>query len=406
MVGFLSGTALRSKPAVSLPSALWDIDFVPSGTPVSNATAGTLMSGVGMTYTRPDFSSQYIDPATGFFDAPGLDIPRVEAAGLLFEGLYTSLVWNNSALDNANWSKTAVTITANTHTHPASSGGSTSADTMTITNATHEVGQTISVSASTIYCFSFWAQRGTATAAKYSVRDMTNSVDLVAATTYWAATNTSSYVRVDVVFTTGASTASVRVYPLKNSGVSSGTMISSCHWCAALPFYARHLGTSGGTLSSVADLCSQTVTGHTAGAWVVRGKTAGGVRTGIDQVFVQSDDNSENNVARIKRDPSRNIIAEVLSGGSAIASLNLGSVADTTEFTAGISFENNSFIGYRNGGSVQTDVSGTVPSLTRRRIGGASSAGKEPFGNIRRVRCYTAAMSSANLQTVVGQVAA
>lgn len=402
-MGLLLNPYRFAAAGTPLPSPLWDLDFAPGGAPVSLTSAASLLSGAGFAFSRSGGSSQYFDPATGFLESVDANTPRVETPGLLLEGSYTGILIRNNALDNATWVKSSLSVTADAQL--AITGG-TSSDKITYLAATHELYQQLTVTPLTTYCFSFWAQRGTAADASYGVRDVTNGTDIVGSTSYIGQTNTSIPSRIDVPFTAPAGCTSVRVYPLRNSGVSSGTMFISTCWCAALPFWARHLGTVGLSLTSNADLCSDTVAGHTAGALIVRGRTARGVRTGVDQVLAQADDTTANNVVRLKRDGSRNIIAEARNGGSAIASMTLGSVADDTEFTAGFSFATNNFRARLSGGSELTDVAGTMPTLTRIRLGGAASSGSEWFGNLRRAQRFSAALSSGDLASLVAQAAA
>jgi len=86
----------------------------------------------------------------------------------------------------------------------------------------HAVGRNVTVSPSTQYTFSFYVQRGTATAMSYSVYNNTGSADIVASTNYFSSTTAVGWTRVSVTFTTPLGCTQVRVYPARD-GTSAGT---------------------------------------------------------------------------------------------------------------------------------------------------------------------------------------
>ena len=70
----------------------------------------------------------------------------------------------------------------------------------------------MSVSASTTYTFSFYAKRGTMTDMKYSILDMQIFSYIVMPTSFYSQTNSSTWSRISVTFTTNSGTSSVRIY--------------------------------------------------------------------------------------------------------------------------------------------------------------------------------------------------
>ena len=64
------------------------------------------------------------------------------------------------------------------------------------------------------FTLSFYAKRGTMTDMKYSIYDHTNSVDIVAPTSYYSQTSSSEWSRITVTFTNSASTNHIRMYPI------------------------------------------------------------------------------------------------------------------------------------------------------------------------------------------------
>lgn len=82
--------------------------------------------------------------------------------GVLLEGTRTNLCLQSETLDNASWTKSAASVTANA---VASPDGAVTADTLVedSTTAAHYVEQAISGNVSTQYTFSIWAKANTRT---------------------------------------------------------------------------------------------------------------------------------------------------------------------------------------------------------------------------------------------------
>jgi hypothetical protein len=140
----------------------------------------------------------------------------------LIQNAPMNLLTFSEQFDNAAWQKSGINIIANSVVAP---NGTQTADTLDATtgfNAVLNAGGT-TVASSTTYTFSFYALRGTATALTYSVRDRTNSVDIIASVNYYSQTSSSAWARISVTFTTPATCTSVFVYPLRDS-LSTGTV--------------------------------------------------------------------------------------------------------------------------------------------------------------------------------------
>ena len=75
-------------------------------------------------------------------------------------------------------------------------------------------GQQIDVASSTVYTFSFYARRGTASEVTYKIYDETNGVDIIAATSYYSTINANTWTRIVVTFTTPVGCEHLTVYPL------------------------------------------------------------------------------------------------------------------------------------------------------------------------------------------------
>jgi hypothetical protein len=153
-------------------------------------------------------------------------LPYFGRTGLVRNGLVAEYRFDESRnllkysqqFDNAAWTKTDCAIAANDTAAP---DGTTTADKVTLTvGAAQSCVQSATVIAATTYTYSIWVKLGTATALKYSIYDVSNSGDIVAATSYSA---TTSWARYAITFTTPAGCTSVSIRPVKDSAQDNGT---------------------------------------------------------------------------------------------------------------------------------------------------------------------------------------
>jgi hypothetical protein len=95
------------------------------------------------------------------------------------------------------------------------------------------------------------------------------------------------------------------------------------------------------------------------------------------------------------------MVAVITDGGSAQATLSAPNAitANTTVKTA-LAYAVNDFAFVRDAGAVQTDTSGTLPTVDRLYIGANAVGGNQWTGYIRRITYYPRKLSSAELQTL------
>jgi hypothetical protein len=140
---------------------------------------------------------------------------------------------------------------------------------------------------------------------------------------------------------------------------------------------SSYIPTTGSTVTRAADrpsiATSQLAYDPSSGSLIVTGRTAG---TAADQVAAQIDDGTENNRFRVYRDGSRRVRFVVTSGGVEQANLDLGTVADNTDFDVAVAWAAGNFAASLDGTTALTDAAGTVPSglTTMRWRSGVSSA--------------------------------
>ena len=106
--------------------------------------------------------------------------------------------------------------------------------TATASSTAHLIAQDIAVVPGQTYTFSFYAQRGTMTDARYSVFNVSGVSNIIAPTSYYSQINDNNLTRVSFSFTTPVGCTSVRVYPLRDSGVTGTVVIGGIGFGAQL----------------------------------------------------------------------------------------------------------------------------------------------------------------------------
>jgi hypothetical protein len=140
-------------------------------------------------------------------------------------GAITNLCQQSSQLATSPWTASGIIATNNNALAP---DGSFTASLVNVTLALSTLRQQITVTASTTYNFSFYAKRGTAIDAKYSVYNITASSEIIVQTSYYNQINSDNWTRVSVTFTTPVGCTSVGVYPMRDSQQLGTTFIWGC----------------------------------------------------------------------------------------------------------------------------------------------------------------------------------
>ena len=294
---------------------------------------------------------------------PVANVPRLDYLGsscprLLLEGQRTSLVTFSESFDNAAWTKSGVTITANNVTSP---DGYVDADLATATGG-GELLQGVTLSTSTAYTFSFYVKKGTATDAKYRVYNFDSGINVVAPTSYISQTNTSTWARVSVSFTSGATGTNYGIYLLDTA--NAGTMYFWGAQVEAGAYATSYIPTLGAAVTRGAETCRKTgissLIGQTSGSIFVESYVGDGVATmpfwlrkqsgGLYGDFIT--------VQTINKVP----VLEVYTGG-----VNTVYITGSTALSVGfhkfaVAYANNDFVLYIDGVQIGSDTSGTPPT--------------------------------------------
>jgi hypothetical protein len=112
-----------------------------------------------------------------------------------------------------------ITVSGNTKISP---NGTLSASTLNVTNTAHFFRQVVNVIPSTTYTFSFYALRGTMSGMSYSIYNTTSGAlgNIVSPTSYYSQTNSLTWSRITLTFTTPAVCSSIGAYLLRDSNAT------------------------------------------------------------------------------------------------------------------------------------------------------------------------------------------
>jgi len=353
---------------------------------------------------RPDFTRASTNGtfmgSNGLIQTAAINTPRFDhtsagvCRGLLIEESRTNIC-RQSENFGSFWAAAGCAVSIDTDVAP---DGNTTADSVNITNGGgHFVQQTISVSASTVYTFSFWVKRGTATALSYSIVNNTAASDIVAPTSYYNQTS-SAWARVSFTFTTPVGCTSILIYPLRDGG-STGTVLLWGAQVEAGSFATSYIPTGAGSVVRSADVCSITGANFTsfwnrfAGTCVigVGSSVAGGGR------FI-----SNNSAAR----------ALELLHNSGLTGIDFFEAAGSNEIRVitapifpvklGLAYAINDYQSSANGilGGVDTNTGGTIPDPNALHIGNLGGSVPRFTGHIQSIRYYRKRLPNAKLQAL------
>lgn len=176
---------------------------------------------------------------------------------------------------------------------------------------------------------------------------------------------------------TGNTTATIRIYPggevLPGSGIetasATGTKIFWGCGSEINDIPSSYIPVTTSSVTRAKDVFSSTVTSilGASNTLAVSGRT--GLGAGV---VCQIDDGTENERYRIERNASNEMRLFVTDGGAeqvGASGLNLGTVADNTDFKLVIRLAANDFASSLDGAAVVTDTSGTLPTVTTLREG-------------------------------------
>lgn len=346
------------------------------------------------TYSAP--STKYVRNSAGIL-VPGTTMRCDHDAsgnklGLLIEEQRTNLSIRSSEF-GTSWGATSLTVMADQAFSP---DGNVAADHLVPSAAStaHVLAKGVTVTATTAYAHSIYAKAGAytklglregVTTSAYAAFDLTNGTVLASGSggTGLIEALAGGWYRCILLATTagGQTTFGERIHVLSPSYTTgavdaawTGDGTSGLYvWGSQLEagaFPTSYIPTAGSSVTRAADTITRATSSFpfsaTAGILVVEARTAPGSGT---HVLAQIDDGTANERIRIVRNSSNEIHCIVTDGGSDVCDLNLGAVANSTSFKVAFSWAANDFAASLNGGAVQTDTGGTLPTVTTLRLG-------------------------------------
>ncbi len=157
-------------PWANLPggNALHAWDFLNNTARWNSASVGALSNTPGWTFTRA--STGYAQNAAGVLLPFATGELRRTDKGVLIEGARTNLCLQSQTFDNASWTKSAATVSADAIVAP---DGTTTADKIVedATSASHTVYQSITLVAASVYTWSVYAKAGERTWLQLNAHD-------------------------------------------------------------------------------------------------------------------------------------------------------------------------------------------------------------------------------------------
>ena len=350
-----------------------------------------------------------------------------ESLGLLIEESRTNLFTYSEQFDNAAWSKTAASVTANTIVSP---DGTLNADKLVedATTAIHFTAQVASVTSGTTYTASFYAKKAERTQCGLLFATAgfgTNTVDtfdLNAGTVLTNASGTASitavgngWYRVSATRTATATSSSTFQIRIGDAGSFNylGNGYSGIYiWGAQLEsgnFSTSYIPTVASQVTRAADAAS--MTGTNFSSWY--NQAAGTLYAewqkfapSTFQAVVAASDGTAVNAIIIGHGSisgsNNSLLFDVLVGNATQASIiTIANSPSNTFAKTAAAYAVNDFSVVSNGGSAGTDTLGVLPVPNRLNIGVAGSMISGFLnGTIRKLAYYPLRVTNAQLQAL------
>ena len=387
-----------------------------------NGTSGIFIWGAQLeqaatatTYTR---NNGGVYPARFDYD-PATLAPK----GILIEEQRVNLVLQSETFDNASWSKSGSTVTANATTSP---DGTANADKLAenATSGTHWVLQSVTTTAvaHTATAFMKASERtwglmrlrdstGTdrfawfnlATGAVGTVQtNLTASITSFGNGWYRCSITISAALAGSCPYVIGPSTADNVVTYVGTDG--SGIFL----WGAQLEagaFATSYIPTVASQVTRTADQCS--IVAPLFAPWynqsegtIVASILSAPVNTSAQQALYLSDGTASNSIFT-RRAVGGSVATAVTTGGVVQGDVSAGSaVAGSAAYKYAFAYAANDLAESVNGSAVGTDTSATIPTLSQMNLGASVANIQLLNGHIRSIRYYPVRLADFQLQAL------
>jgi len=215
----VTATGTSNATSVSCYLAMTNGATLNSETYSGNGTSSLILWGAQLVEGT---TAQTYLPTTDRLNFPRLSYMYGSCPSVLLEPQRTNLLVRSNEFSNVGvWVNTNLTVSDNSQ---LGIDGNTTAALITTTSTLNLLNQQVSVTAGTVYTFSFYVKRGTMTDMKYRVRNVTGASDIIPPTSYYSQTNASTFARISVTITAPAGCTAITFYPFSDTG-SIGTAI-------------------------------------------------------------------------------------------------------------------------------------------------------------------------------------
>ena len=372
---------------------------VPSGYKSGKVYAQKPLTTDGqLTFTRASTATRV--NASGLIEAVATGVPRLDylnstCGKLILEGQRTNLFTFSENFDNADWSKTGITITANETTSP---DGYVNADKLeNSSDGSRYISQNISLTSGTSYTYSSFLKKGimdwcyllaigsTNTAA--STFDILNGVVGSSATSNISISNKIEYYgngwyRCSITFTPTVSTSfNFRIYNA-DSATDVNTLAGSYNYIygaqleASAAYASSYIPTLGASQTRVGDAAFKTgitsLIGQSEGTLFL--DFEGGENDSIDYGFSISDETTTNRIV-IFRTAANTLQVLVRSSGVTQAIIATGTITPNTRQKCALAYKLNDIAFYVNGVQIGVDTSATIPACSALSTSSGAIAG-------------------------------
>ena len=315
-----------------------------------------------------------------------LNVPRLTyqnggggCPSLLLEKQSTNYAQYSEQFDNAWWTKTNATITANNAVSP---DGSSNADLLTYTtSAGFIVSSQYFGSATTATSVSLFVKAGTSNLFSLGITDNIlegfyytfNLATQTATLTIAPAFFTSPSFKIEnygngwyrlVVSAVSTVNGRISLFAPSVAGLTANYNI----WGAQIEvssYPTSYIPTTSASATRVADACYKTgissLIGQTEGTIFADFLTSG--LPSIDQYFMNLSDGSTSNIIYIGF-YSNILVARIIDAGSLLVNINVG-LATNTRYKVGFAYKSNDCVLYINGSNSGSDTSTTIPATSK-----------------------------------------
>lgn len=388
-----------------------------------------------ITFTRASTATRINDKGlieTVASGAPRIDYDPVTLAckGLLIEESRTNLLTYSEQFDNAAWTKTRSSISANATTAP---DGTVTADKLvedTTPSNSHYLYQSASVVTGTYYTYSVFIK--VAERSNFAISFFNNNSAFIGATAYFnLSTGVVTFMDVGVyaanitnlgngwyrVSATSLATATATGFVV-SSLVVSGTNMSYTGdgtsgiyiWGAQLEagaFATSYIPTTSAQVTRAADVAS--MTGANFSSWYRQDEgtfvTSGSITFVGGSLYPASlsvDDNSSSNAMEMSVWDAASDQLQFAGYASGVAQWAVSGSAYTAgaQSLIAATYKVNDFVAAYSGTLGSADTSGIVPTVTQLRIGANRGGGSPRNGHISRITYYPQRLANATLQAL------